>query len=101
MQSARRLASFRLSYASGRRRGSAGWLPAWQGPQQLVQTIAVSERGSLKFTLQVWELQCLIEGEKKKEEVWEITVVIALWRGSGKLFIPSSYPSLFINTKEQ
>lgn len=103
MQSARRLASFRLSYAGGRRRGSAGWLPAWQGPQQLVQTIAVSERGSLKFTWQVWELQCLIEEKKKKEEeeVWEITVVIALWRGSGKFFIPSLYPSLFINTKEQ
>jgi hypothetical protein len=36
-----------------------------------------------------------------KKEVWEIAVIIAWWRGSGKFFIPSLYPSLFINTKEQ
>ena len=28
-------------------------------------------------------------------------MVIAWWSGSGKFFIPSLYPSLFINTKEQ
>ena len=54
--------------------------------------------GSLKFTLEVWELQCLTGGGG---EGWEITVVITWWRGSGKFFIPSLYPSLFINTKEQ
>lgn len=56
--------------------------------------------GSLKFTLEVWELQCLTE-KKKKKKGWEITVVIVRWRGSGKFFIPSLYPSLFINIKEQ
>lgn len=70
MQSAERLASFRLSYVSGRRRGPAGWLPAWQVPQQLAQTSSVSEQeavgGSLKFILEVWEGLCLI-GKNKKD----------------------------------
>ena len=98
MQSARRVASFRLSYAGGRRRGSAGWLPAWQDPQQLVQTISVSERGVTQ--VHFGSLGTTVSNGGGGGG-WEIKVVITWWRGSGKFFIPSLYPSLFINTKEQ
>ena len=101
MQSARRVASFRLSYAGGRCRGSAEWLPAWQDPQQLVQTISVSERGVTQVHFGSLGTTVSNRGGKKKKKGWEITVVITWWRGSGKFFIPSLYPSLFINTKEQ
>ena len=69
---------------------------SWHKP---FQSLNKRLSGSLKFTLEVWEVLCLTE--KKKKEGWKITVVISRRRGSGKFFIPVLHPPLFLNTKEQ
>ena len=69
MQSARRLASFRLSYAGGRRRGSAGCPPAWQVPRQLAQTISVSEQEAVGVTqVHFGSLGSTVSNRKKKKK---------------------------------
>lgn len=98
--------SAEASYAGGRHRGSAGWLPAWQVDNWHRPFESLNQRllGSLKFTLEVWEVLCLIE----RKEGCKRTVVLSRWRGTGNcsfllhglLYSSRQKSSGFLNRKD-
>ena len=85
-----------VSSAGGRCKSPAGWLPAWQSHSGQKPWLL----GSLKFTWEVWEVLCDWGKKKKKGRLENNSGSLSQWGSDGKCFLPSFFPSVFLNPEE-